>query len=128
MPVMVRLTKEAATSSSVGNSRRGNTPAQATISQIPPTTTKGKILRAISRRRSPPCEGADGSATLIVTASCIGERLSSRAPHAWLLCGLLTKDTALNAYHKHWGFRARKHHWRNCGGPAKARQDFNGRL
>src|SRR5262249_24861315 len=58
-------------------------------------------LRAISRRRSPPCEGADGSATLIVTASCIGERLSSRAPAAWLLSGLLTKDTALNEYHKH---------------------------
>ena len=40
--------RDSATSSSVGNSRCGNTPAQATISQIAPTTTNGNTLRAIA--------------------------------------------------------------------------------
>ena len=49
MPETVSRTKAAAISSSVGNSRRGKMPTQATISHSAPTTTNGKTLRQISR-------------------------------------------------------------------------------
>ena len=56
MPVIVRFTKAVANPPSVGRSRRGKIPVQAMISQIAPTTTKGKMLRQINRRRSLPCD------------------------------------------------------------------------
>ena len=74
MPETVSWTKESATSSNVGNSRCGNTPAQATISQMVPTTANGNALRAIRRQRSRPAlAGRSGTpaTAMVVTASCI---------------------------------------------------------
>src|SRR5450830_2090251 len=86
MPETVSSTKDSATSSSVGNSRCGNTPAQATISQIVPTTTNGKILRATTRQRSSPLAERPGApiTVMVVTASCI----AAGAPPLLLACGL----------------------------------------
>ena len=54
MPVTVRRQKAAATASSGGNSRGGNTPRCATISHSAPTTTNGNALRAAIRQRVSP--------------------------------------------------------------------------
>ncbi len=73
IPATVSLTKDAATSSIVGNNRRGNIPAQAMISQITPTTRNGKKLRITTRSRLRTCgrSGTSPTGIVAVTASCI---------------------------------------------------------
>ncbi len=75
---MVSWTKDSATSSSVGNSRCGNTPAQATISQMVPTTTNGKILLAMARKRRSLVERPAAFETAIVVAAFCIVRCSSQ--------------------------------------------------
>src|ERR1043165_8020339 len=72
MPFTVSRTKVSATVTSEGNSLGGNTPALATISHSPSTTTNGNALRAIARQRA---LGFDGAAIPPVSAatSAMGE-------------------------------------------------------
>ena len=51
-PDTVSRTKAEATSSSGGNSRRGNTSSRATTSQMTASTRNGKAVRAITRQRA----------------------------------------------------------------------------
>src|SRR5690606_28840510 len=76
MPFSVSSTKVFATVSIGGNSRCGKRPAQATASQIAPTTRNGKTLRATMRSRSAarldaPPDAAETA--VIAAASCIAE-------------------------------------------------------
>src|SRR4051812_36824915 len=52
MPLMVRLMKAPATSTSEGNSFGGNTPLRAVISHSANTTMNGNAFRAIARQRA----------------------------------------------------------------------------
>src|SRR3954469_19006999 len=72
MPLAVSRTKVSATVTRDGNSFGGNTPARATISHRPSTTTNGNVLRAITRQRAFGFEGA-ATAPVLVAISAMGE-------------------------------------------------------
>src|SRR5260221_11746468 len=80
MPFMVSRMKASATVTSDGNSFGGNTPASATISHRPSTTTNGNALRAITRQRAFSLDAAERGRVSAAISAMRDNRAILRTP------------------------------------------------